>query len=78
MLLLLVTVTLTLPLCAAMVLAAQALLDCRKRNTALFLAPVLVSAGTPCQPMPAGLWHVYCLAALYHTCASSSEGCTWL
>ncbi len=74
MLLLLLTLALTLPLLAAMGLAAQALLDLQKRDTTPFLAPVLVSSGQENQYMPAGLWQVYCLAATYHGSLSSSEG----
>ena len=74
MLLLLIPVALTLTLFAAMGLAALALLDLQKRDTTPFLAPVLVSSGGENQYMPAGLWHVHCLAATYHTSSSSSEG----
>ncbi len=74
MLLLLITVALTLPLFAAMVLAALALLDPQKRDTTPFLAPVLVSCGGKSQYMPAGLWHVHCLAATYRASSYSSEG----
>jgi hypothetical protein len=75
MLLLLITVALTLPLFAAMMLAVLALLDLQKRDTTPFQAPVLVSSpGGENQYMPAGLWHVHCLAATYHTSSYSSEG----
>src|SRR6266567_4313062 len=75
MLLFLITVALTLPLFTAMGLAALALLDLQKRDITPFLAPVLVSSpGGENQYMPAGLWHVHCLAATYHDSSSSSEG----
>ena len=78
MLLLLITVVLTLPLLAAMALAALALLDLQKRDITPFLAPVLVSSGGENRYMPAGLWQVYCLAATYRASSSGSEGCAWL
>src|SRR2546423_7250042 len=78
MLLLLITVVLTLPLLAAMALAAMALLDLLKCDATPFLAPVLVSSGGENQYMPVGLWQVYCLAAMYRASSSSSEGCAWL
>ncbi len=74
MLLLLLTVALNLLLFAAMVLAARALLDLQKRDTTPFLAPVLVLSGVENQYMPAGLWHVHCLAATYHGSSCGSEG----
>ena len=74
MLLLLITVELTLPLFAAMGLAAQALLDLQKRDTTPFLVPVLVSCGGKNRYMPAGLWHVHCLAATYRASSYGSEG----
>jgi hypothetical protein len=74
MLLLLLTVVLTPPLFAAMVLAGLALLDLQKRDATPFLAPALVSSGGKNRHMPAGLWHVYCLAATYHDSSCSSEG----
>src|SRR5207247_1379438 len=75
MLLFLLTVALTLPLLAAMGLAAQALLDLLKRDATPFLAPTIVSSsGGKSQYMPAGLWHVHCLAETYHDPSSSSEG----
>ena len=74
MLLLLLTVVLTLPLFAAMVLAGLTLLDLQKRDATPFLAPTLVSSGGKNQYMLAGLWHVHCLAATYHDPSSSSEG----
>jgi hypothetical protein len=74
MLLLLLTFALTLPLFAAMVLAAQALLNLQKRDATPFLALVLVSSDGENQYMPAGLWHVYCLAATYHGSSYGSEG----
>jgi hypothetical protein len=75
MLLFLITVALTLPLFAAMGLAARALLDLLKRDATPFLAPVLVSSlGGENQYVPAGLWQVYRLAATYHDPSSSSEG----
>ena len=74
MLLLLITAALTLPLFAAMVLAAQALLDLQKRDATPFLAPVLVSSDGENQYMLAGLWHVYCLAATYRASSYRSEG----
>ena len=78
MLLLLLTLALTLPLLAAMALAAQALLDLFKRDATPFLAPVLVSSGGENQYMPVGLWQVSCLAATYRASSSGSEGCAWL
>jgi len=74
LLLLLITVAPTLPFFAAMGLAAQALLDLQKRDTTPFLAPTLVSCGGENQYLPAGLWHVYCLAATYHGSSYGSEG----
>ena len=75
MLLLLLTVMLTLPLLAAMALAAQALLDLIKRDATPFLALVLVSSPSgENRYMSAGVWQVYCLAAMYHTSSYSSEG----
>ena len=74
MLLFLITVALTLPLLAAMAFAAQALLDLHKRDATPFLAPVLVSCGGKNRYMPAGLWHVHCLAATYRDSSSGSEG----
>src|SRR6266700_1310713 len=74
MLLFLITFALTLPLLAAMALAAQSLLDLLKRDATAFLAPVLVSSEEQNQYMPAGLWQVYCLAATYHGSSSRSEG----
>jgi hypothetical protein len=74
MLLLLLTVALTLPLLAAMGLAALALLDLLKRDATPFLAPVLVSSsGGENQYVPAGLWQVHCLVATYHGSSSNSE-----
>ena len=79
MLLLLIPVALTLPLLAALALAAQALLDLFKRDATPFLGPILVSfLSGKNQYMPAGLWHVQCLAATYHDSMSSSEECAWL
>src|SRR5947209_9676217 len=78
MLLLLLTLALTLPLLAAMALAALALLDLLKRDATPFLAPVLVSfPGRQNRYMPAGVWQVYCLAATYRAPLSGSEGCAW-
>src|SRR5258708_6886540 len=74
MLLLLIPIVLTPPLFAAMVLAALALLDLQKRDATPFLAPAFVSSGGKTRYMPAGLWHVHCLAATYHDSSSSSEG----
>ena len=75
MLLLFLIVALTLPLFAAMVLAALALLDLQKRDATPFLAPVLVSSpGGKNWYMPAGLRHVHCLAATYHGSLCGSEG----
>lgn len=74
MLLLLFTLVLTLPLLAAMALAAQSLLDLQKRDATTFLAPSLVSSGEKNQYMPAGLWQIYCLAATSRSSSSSSEG----
>ena len=74
MLLLLLTVALNLPFFAAMVLSARALLDLKKRDTTPFLAPTLVPSGRENQYMPAGLWHVHCLAATYHGSSYGSEG----
>src|SRR5437899_623760 len=74
MLLLLLTVALTLPLLAAMALAALALLDLLKQDATPFLAPVLVSSGGENQYMPVSLWQVYCLTATYRASSSSSEG----
>ncbi len=78
MLLLLIPVVLTLPLFAVMALAGLALLDLQKRDATPFLAPALISSGGKNQYMPAGLWHVHCLAATYHDSSSSSEECAWL
>ncbi len=75
MLLLLLTVALNLPFFAAMVLTVQALLDLEKRDTTPFLAPFLVSSpGGENQYVPAGLWHVHCLAATYHDSSYGNEG----
>ena len=79
MLLLLLTLALTLPLLAAMALAALALLDLIKRDATPFLAPVLVSfPGGKNQYMPFGAWQVYSLAATHRASSSGSEGCAWL
>ena len=74
MLLFLITVALTLPLLAAMALAALALLDLLKRDATPFLVPVLVSSGGENQYMPVGLWQVHCLTATHRASSSSSEG----
>ena len=74
MLLLLITLALTLPLLAGMALAVLALLDLLQRDTTAFLTPTLVSSGGENQYVPAGVWHVHCLAATYHASSSSSEG----
>ena len=74
MLLLLITFALTLPLFVAMALAALALLDLLKRDATPFLAPVLVSFGGENQYLPAVLWQLYCLAAMYHDPSSCNEG----
>jgi len=75
MLLFLITVALTLPLLAAMALAALALLDLLKRDATPFLAPVLVSFPSgENQYMPVGLWQVSCLTATYRASSSGSEG----
>jgi hypothetical protein len=75
MLLLLITLALTLPLCVGMAFAVLALLDLLNRDATPFLAPVLVSSpGGENQYMPAGLWHVHCLAATYHDSSYGSEG----
>jgi hypothetical protein len=71
LLLLLITIAFILSLIAAMVITARALLDLLKRDTTPFLAPTLVSSGRENQSMPAGLWHISCLAATYH---GSSDG----
>jgi hypothetical protein len=73
LLLLLLTVTLNLPLLAAMAMAAQALLDLQKRESAPFLAPVLVSTGEENRYMPAGLWHIQRFASTYRASSSSNE-----
>jgi hypothetical protein len=74
LLLFLIPVVLTPLLVAAIVLAGLALLDLQKRDATSFLAPALVTSGGKNQFMPAGLWHVHCLAATYHDSSSSSEG----
>jgi hypothetical protein len=74
MLLLLLTVALNLPLFAAMGLAAGALIDLQKRDTTPFLTPTLISSGGENQYVPAGLWHVHCLAVTYRASSYSSEG----
>jgi len=75
MLLFLITVVLTLPLLAAMALAALALLDLLKRDATPFLAPVLVSSPSgENRYLSAGLWQVHCLAAAYRASSSGSEG----
>src|SRR5947209_19508773 len=75
MLLLLLTLALTLPLLAAMALAAQALLDLFKRDATPFLAPVLVSLpGGENHFMSSGVWQVSCLAEAYHASSPGSEG----
>ncbi len=75
MLLLLLTVAPNLPLLAAMVLAAGALIDLQKRDTTPFLTPTLVSSpGGENQYVPAGLWQVYRLAATYHDSSYGNEG----
>jgi hypothetical protein len=73
LLLLLLTVALNLPLLAAMALVARSLLDLQKRESAPFLAPVLVSTGEENRYMPAGLWHVHRLASTYRASSSSNE-----
>jgi hypothetical protein len=74
MLLFLITIALILPLFAAIVLSALALLHLQKRDATPFLAPVLVSCDGENHYMPAGLWHVHRLAATYHNPYSGSEG----
>src|SRR5947209_3492215 len=75
MLLLLLTLALTLPLLAAMALAALALLDLIKRDATPFLAPVLVSFPSGVSGyMPFGVWQVYRLAATSHDSLPDSEG----
>ena len=71
LLLLLLILALILSLIAAMVMTARALLDLQQRDITLFLAPTLVSSGRENQYLPAGLWHVHCLAETYH---GSSDG----
>ena len=71
LLLLLITIALILSLIAAMVITARALLDLQQRDITPFLAPTLVSSGRENQYLPAGLWHISCLAATYH---GSSDG----
>jgi len=79
MLLLLLTVVLILPLLAAMALAAQVLLDLIKRDVTPFLTSVLVSSPSgENRYMSAGVWQVYCLAAMYRASSCGSEGCAWL
>ncbi len=73
MLLLLLTVSLNLPFFAAMVLTAGELIDLLKRDTAPLLTPTLVSSGRENQYVPAGLWHVHCLAATYHDSTYGNE-----
>ena len=78
MLLFLITVALTLPLLAAMALAALALLDLLKRDTTPFLAPVLFSSPSgEDHSMPAGVWQVSCLGEAYRASSSDSEECAW-
>ncbi len=75
MVLLLLTVALTLPFFAAMMLAVGALIDLQKRDTTAFLTPTLVSSlGGENQYMPTGLWHVHCLAATYRATSYGNEG----
>jgi len=74
MLLPLLTLAPNLPLFAAMVLAAGALIDLQKRDTIPFLSPTIVSSGWENQYMPAGVWQVYCLAATNRASSCSSEG----
>ena len=74
MLLLLLTVALNLPIFAAMALVAGALIDLQKRDTTPFLTPTLVSSpGGENRYVPAGLWHVHCLAATYHDSTYGNE-----
>ncbi len=73
MLLLLLTVALNLPLLVSIALAARALLDLQKRETAPFLAPVLDSTGGENRYLPAGLWHVQRLASTYRASSSGNE-----
>jgi hypothetical protein len=74
MLLLLLTVAPNLPLFAAMVLAAGALIGLQKRDTTPYLRPTLISSGGENLDVPAGLLHVHCLAAMYRALSFSSEG----
>ena len=71
LLLLLLIIALILSLIAAMVMTARALLDLQQRDITPFLAPTLVSSGRENQNLPAGLWHISCLAATYY---GSSDG----
>ena len=71
LLLLLLIIEFILALIAAMVITARALLDLQQRDITPFLAPTLVSSGQENQYLPAGLWHISCLAATYH---GSSDG----
>jgi uncharacterized membrane protein YhaH (DUF805 family) len=73
LLLLLIIMVFILSLIAAMMLTARALLDLQKRGTAPFLAQTPVSTGRTNQSMPAGLWHISCLAATYHDSSDGSE-----
>jgi hypothetical protein len=73
MVLLLLIMVLILSLIAAMVMTARALLDLQQRDITPFLAPTLVSSGRENQYLPAGLWHISCLAATYHGSSESSE-----
>ena len=73
--LLLLTVASSLPLFAAMALAAGALIDLQKRDTTSSLTPTLVSSlGGENQYVPAGLWRVHCLVATYHDSSYGNEG----
>jgi len=74
MLLPLLTLAPNLPLFAAKVLAAGALIDLQKQDTIPFLTLTLVSSGGENQYMPAGVWRAYCLAATYHASSYGSEG----
>jgi hypothetical protein len=73
LLLLLLIIALILALIAAMVLTARALLDLQQRDITPFLAPTLASSDRENQYLPAGLWHVHCLAATYHDSSDGSE-----
>ena len=59
-----ITVAVTLPLFAALLSAASALLDLQKRDNSLFLAPAFPprEAGTRASYVPAGLLYVSALA----------------